>query len=188
MIDLEKAFDRLPRELISVALRDQKVPEAYIRVVEDMYRDSVTKIRCLAGTTENFPITVGVHQGSVLSPLIFVIVLSHLLKGLLTIQGVITLLFADDAVLMSSNPLALQDVLNRWNEALSRNGFRILELNLEHLHCPFANPSHPIPPDYVLNGVVLNKVKTFKYLGSVVNDEATCDDDIKHRVSVGWMK
>ena len=28
----------------------------------------------------------------------------------------------------------------------------------------------------------------FRYLGSVVNNEASCDDDIKHRTSVGWMK
>ena len=28
----------------------------------------------------------------------------------------------------------------------------------------------------------------FKYLGSVVNSKASCDDDIKHRTSVGWMK
>ena len=28
----------------------------------------------------------------------------------------------------------------------------------------------------------------FKYRGSVINNEASCDDDIKHRTSVGWMK
>ena len=186
-IDLEKAFDRTPRSLISVALRDQKVPETYVKVVEDMYRDSTTKVRCLAGTTEDFPITVGVHQGSVLSPLLFILVLDYLLKDCLSLTDVTALLFADDAVLISSNPQALQEALNEWNRALSGGGLRIHELKTEHLHCPFRDPSEP-SPDFMLNGMVLGKCKKFKYLGSWVNQEATCDDDVNHRVSVGWSK
>lgn len=39
-----------------------------------------------------------------------------------------------------------------------------------------------------LNLVVLSKCKTFKYLGSVVNQDSTSDDIIWHCVSVWWMK
>lgn len=46
LVDFEKAFDRLIRELIWVALRDQLVPETYVRVIQDMYTDSTTRIKC----------------------------------------------------------------------------------------------------------------------------------------------
>ena len=41
-IDLEKAFDRVPRELIWLALRAHDVPEVYVRMIMDMYDDART--------------------------------------------------------------------------------------------------------------------------------------------------
>ena len=42
--------------------------------------------------------------------------------------------------------------------------------------------------DLYLNGTILPKCEKFKYLGSMINNQASCDDDINHRISVGWMK
>ena len=36
-VDLEKAFDRIPRYLIWWCLRKKGVPEAYVQIVQDMY-------------------------------------------------------------------------------------------------------------------------------------------------------
>lgn len=32
------------------------------------------------------------------------------------------------------------------------------------------------------------ETKTLKYLGSAVNILATCDEDMNHRIGVGWLK
>lgn len=54
-IDLEKAFDWVPRELIWHALRAQSVPEHYIMIVKDMtYHQVSTKVRSPAGTSDEF--------------------------------------------------------------------------------------------------------------------------------------
>ena len=71
-LDLEKAFDRLPRSLIMVAMREQRVPETYVRMIKDMFEGSKTKVRCLAGTSDDFNTSEGTNQGGVLSPVNFI--------------------------------------------------------------------------------------------------------------------
>ncbi|XP_055838267.1 uncharacterized protein LOC129906511 [Episyrphus balteatus] len=187
LVDFEKAFDRQPRDLIWVALEQQGVPETYVRIIMDMYDGAVTKVRCAAGVTEEFEITVGVHQGSVLSPLLFITVLDYLLEGKVTDTKVHQLFFADDGAIISEDPISLQRALDVWVDVLEGNGYRISAKKTEYLCCPFSDPHRPIP-DIYLNCVVLPKCEKFKYLGSMINNECTCDDDINHRVSVGWMK
>ena len=49
-IDLEKAYDRVPREELYWCMRDKGVPEKYIRLVKDMNHQCETMVRCAAGT------------------------------------------------------------------------------------------------------------------------------------------
>jgi len=44
-VDLEKVYDRVPRELIWWALRRQGVNEYLIQVVQTLYRDSTSVVR-----------------------------------------------------------------------------------------------------------------------------------------------
>ena len=43
-----------------------------------MYRNARSKVRVDASYTDSFSVKVGVHQGSVLSPLLFIIILESL--------------------------------------------------------------------------------------------------------------
>lgn len=185
-IDLEKAFDRVPRDLMVCALRAHGVPETYVMVIVDMYKDVKTKIRCTSGTSEEFPIEVGVHQGSVCSPLLFNITMNYLTESLMD-DLLLTMLFADDIALVSDDVSSLQHALNKWKEALESNGLRISRSKTEYLHCPFSDTDAPTP-DLYLDGHMLQTCDRFKYLGSVMQKEGTCDADLNHRVSTGWMK
>ncbi|KAI5614769.1 hypothetical protein C0J50_3417 [Silurus asotus] len=79
-VDLEKAYDRVPREELWYCMRKSGVSEKYVRVVQDMYEDSVTAVKCAVGTTDWFRVKVGLHQGSALSPCLFAVVMDR--KGL----------------------------------------------------------------------------------------------------------
>ena len=56
-IDLEKAYDRVPRQEVWRCLREQSVPEKYVRLVKDTYEDARTK-----GLTGKITVRVGLHK------------------------------------------------------------------------------------------------------------------------------
>ena len=62
-VDLEKAYDRVPRELIWYSLRRKCVPEAYINIIRDMYAGCKTSVMTSAGRTKGIELEVGRHQG-----------------------------------------------------------------------------------------------------------------------------
>ena len=79
-VDLEKAYDRIPRDLIWWSLRKRGLEEHYITVIRGMYERSKTKVCTLTGSTKEFQIDVGLHQGSALSTFLFIDILD-VLKG-----------------------------------------------------------------------------------------------------------
>jgi hypothetical protein len=101
-IDLEKAYDKIPRNLMWWALDKHKVPTKYVTLIKDMYDKVVTSVRTTDGDTNVFPINIGLHQGSALSPYIFALVIDDVTRD---IQGDIPwcMLFADDVVLVDES-------------------------------------------------------------------------------------
>ncbi|XP_063545751.1 uncharacterized protein LOC134753743 [Cydia strobilella] len=128
-IDLEKAFDHVPRDLIWEALRSQLVPESYISLIKDMYTDLKTQVVSPAGKSDSFSITAGVHQGSTLSPLLFNVTIDYLTKSC---QKPVpwNILNADDVALISEDIDDLQHTFNTWIDALEKMGSRLAERKL----------------------------------------------------------
>ena len=56
-------------------MRKLGTDEWWVRLVQSMYKDVRSRVRVGDGYSEEFGVGVGVHQGSVLSPLLFIIVL-----------------------------------------------------------------------------------------------------------------
>ena len=77
-VDLEKVFDRVPRDVIWWAMRKLGIDEWLVRLVQSMYKDERRRVRIDSGYSEEFVVKVGDHQGSVLSPLLFINVLEAL--------------------------------------------------------------------------------------------------------------
>ena len=77
-IDLEKASDGVPQKVIWWALRKLGVEEWIARVVQRMYANVRTHVRVGEEYSEEFTVKVSVHQGWVLSLLLFIIVLQAL--------------------------------------------------------------------------------------------------------------
>ena len=63
-VDLEKAFDRVPREVISWVMRKLGVEEWPVSEVMSMYTGVKTHVRTVYGNSKSFEVKVGMHQGS----------------------------------------------------------------------------------------------------------------------------
>ena len=62
-VDLEKAYDSVPMDLVYWCLRRRGVPENLVRLVEATYHGASTVVRTTHGTTDEFPMKVGLYQG-----------------------------------------------------------------------------------------------------------------------------
>ena len=123
-VDLEKAFDRLPRKVMEWALRKKGLSEVIVRAVMSLCNGAKTRVRVGSAYSEEFKVKVGVHQGSVLSPLLFAIVVDVITEN--ARRGVVNeLLYADDLVIMSEDMEDLKERFWNWKDALESKGLKV---------------------------------------------------------------
>ncbi|MCI4382159.1 hypothetical protein PGIGA_G00260580 [Pangasianodon gigas] len=131
-VDLEKAYDRVPREELWYCMRKLGVAQKYVRVVQDMYERSRTVVRCAVGQTEEFKVEVGLHQGSALSPFLLAMVMDQLSEEVRQ-ESPCTMMFADDIVICSESREQVEENLERWRFALERRGMKVSRSKTEYM-------------------------------------------------------
>ncbi|KAK3519169.1 hypothetical protein QTP70_019997 [Hemibagrus guttatus] len=94
--NLEKAYDRVPREELWYCMRKSGVAEKYVRVVQDMYERSRTVVRCAVVMDQ---LSEEVRQ-----------------------ESPWTMMFADDIVICREQ---VEENLERWRFALERRGMKV---------------------------------------------------------------
>jgi hypothetical protein len=112
-IDLEKAYDKVTRNVMWWVLQKHKVSTKYITLIKDMYDNVVISVQTSDGDTNDFPINIGLHQGSALRPYLFALVMDEVTRD---IQGGIPwcMLFADDVVLVDESRMEVDQKLELW--------------------------------------------------------------------------
>ena len=124
LVDLKKAFDRVPRDVIWWAIRKLGIDKWLVRLVQSMYTDVRSRVRVGNGYSEEFGVAVGVHQGSVLSPLLFIIVLEALSREFRT-GCPWELLYADDLMISAESMEELLVKLKTWKTEMEKKGLRV---------------------------------------------------------------
>jgi Reverse transcriptase (RNA-dependent DNA polymerase) len=83
-IDLEKAYDKISRNIMWWALKRKLVPIKYVTLIKDMYTNVVTCVRACDGESDIFSIKIRLHQGSAWISYIFTLVMDEITND---IQG-----------------------------------------------------------------------------------------------------
>jgi len=160
-IDLKKAYDRVPREVLWECLAKGGYPS-----YQGYVRGGKTSVRSSIGDTEYFSIDIRLHQGSALNPFLFTIIIDELTRE---IQEEVPwcMLFADDIVLIDETKGGLNEKLERWRHRLESRGFRLGRSKTEYLRCGISRVEED-GGEVTMCEIVVVRVEKFKYLGSIV--------------------
>ena len=101
-VDLEKAFDTVPREMVMATLQWMGVAEAEVRMVEGTYEKTIARVVVGEGASEEFDVKIGPRQVSVLSPLLFIAVLDLISRRTVVKDAMKKLLCVDDLALVTN--------------------------------------------------------------------------------------
>ena len=130
--------------------------------------------------TKSFPVNVGLHQGSALSPYLFDLVMDVVTQGIRD-QSPWCMLFADDIVLCSNRREVVEEKLEEWRREMEGRGLKISRSKTEYLSLNDSENGQ-----ISLQGEVLKRVEKFKYLGSTVAEDGGLEAEITHRIQAGW--
>jgi len=81
--------------------------------------------------SDRFMVKVSVHQGSILSPLLFNIVLDEIAK-VVNKEQLMELLYADDPVLVDRTLDEVKEKFSQWKEALEQKGLKVNLSKTDH--------------------------------------------------------
>ena len=102
-------------------MRKKGLLEVIAQKVMSLYDGAKTTVRVETAYSEKFELNVGVHQGSVLLPLLFAIVVDVITEN--ARSGVVNeLLYADDLVIMNED---WKKRFWNWKDALQSKGLKV---------------------------------------------------------------
>src|SRR5438046_255605 len=80
--DISKAFDSMDLNMLNLAMKRIKIPELFRKLILNLFTNRSNKILTCHGPTTSYKVLVGVDQGKIISPLLWVIYLDPLLSEL----------------------------------------------------------------------------------------------------------
>ena len=137
-------------------------------------------MRTTHGRTGEFPIKVGLHQGSGLSPFLFIVVLDVISKEFRCELSCALLLFADDLAVVTDTQEEMVWLAD-WD------GEQFLGTKTQHRKMEVMVSSRRGIKIKDSQGMSLRQVNKFKYLGVTISEEGS-EEAVRARVSVAWDK
>lgn len=207
-IDLVKAFDTVPRQLLWELLTRLGVHPAVVKLVVLLHTGNNARVVVGNQLTDSFEVRTGVRQGCILAPLLFITFLTACLrsrerppsgvrirysynnKTLKPLRNrtttcaattICSLEYADDMESVNTRAASLDEDLQQTNKAFDECG---LKMNTtKTVTMTSAPPDHPTPPPLIVADDTLKAVENFEYLGSILSSDGSMLEEIKKRLA-----
>lgn len=186
-VDFEKAFDSISREALKKILRHYGIPQKIVNIIVEMHSGTFCQVMVNGNLTDPFEVKSGVLQGGILSPLLFILAIDYVMKK--TLEGanyglqwklnyrLSDLDYADDIVLMSSTTAEMQEMLDKLVLEGGKVGLVINKRKTELMKIQSGDPL-----DCYVEGEILSKCNTFKYLGTIITNNGSLEAEYKERI------
>ncbi|WKY12022.1 hypothetical protein Q1695_003521 [Nippostrongylus brasiliensis] len=187
-VDYRKAFDSVEINAVLNALVHAGVPSPYVQLLDECFSNTSTTIQ-LFDRKLTIPIEKGVRQGDTISPKLFTTALQDAMMNLdwdakgYPVDGkrISNLRFADDIVLISNSTAEAEEMLSELNMAGRKIG---LDMNMSKTQ--FMVNQWCDTGLVKLNGVALQRVDSYVYLGRELNMENDLAPEIACRRHAAW--
>ena len=188
LYDLEKAFDSIEYVHLLRHLFQLGVNGKAWRLIKFWYLHSSASIRSKGLISDSFQVHRGVKQGSVLSPILFAIVMDDLLKDLnndpscLSIRGlhVGSAAHADDVRTCNISRDSIQAQASVIHDFTARSSLRLNSSKTEIVRMS----SHPLPPeDIIIHNSTVTVKKKAKCLGVWWTQNLSSDVSISENIN-----
>ena len=184
-VDLEKAYDRIPRVKLFSILKRYGVGYNLLSANRSIYFGSCAAVRIEGKLGEWFDVKTGVRQGCKLSPLLFIIYMNEILtncrfEGDIKLNGTTigSLVYADDLVIMSESALTLQKNIVEFSEKCKDFGMKISVAKTKVMKIGKSKSK----VECYLDGVPIEQVQQFTYLGCCISEDGKLEEEISSRI------
>ena len=179
-LDLSKAFDTVNHAILLEKMKKYGFSNSALKFFDSYLSNRTQNVKISDALSQNaLPVSLGVPQGSVLGPVLFLLFINDVHKCCLDAKF---LLFADDTTLLYTGS-SLSDLEVTVNESLNRVekwlGCNRLTLNAKKSVLQLFS-CHTTTPDINLsiNNIRIKRSYTMKYLGVII------DEDLKWSVYI----
>ena len=186
-IDFEKAFDSVHRNGLWMIMNQYGIPQKIINIVKALYDGFECTVVEQEATPEWFELTTGVKQGCTMSGFLFLLIIDWIMRHTVKDEGtglrwkftskLEDLDFADDVALISSTQRHVQLKTDRLVENAERTGLRVNVGKCKVMRVNARNNEA-----ITVNGLALEDVEKFIYLGATVCKQGGGEEDIKARL------
>ena len=190
-IDFRKAFDSVWRDGLWSVMRHLGYPEKIVRILEDLYSETLSAVRVNGSITEWFETLVAescrlaYYRHYCSTYFLKSYTIARALRNLdigVVLGGyrLNNLCFADDIVAICNNNQGLDAIVTSMAMESRRMG---LNINIDKTETQLIG-RYPGPCDIKLEGQVLNQVEDFFYLGGLISSTGSSQPDVRRRIGL----
>nr|XP_042906426.1 uncharacterized protein LOC122270970 [Parasteatoda tepidariorum] len=188
-IDFKAAYDSIKRDKLLEAMNEFGIPTKLVSLTRATINNVRCRIKIQSHLSEPFITERGLRQGDSLACLLFNLALEKCIRdsglnrgGSIWNRSLQILAYADDIDIIGRSERAVKDAFQALEASAINMGLSINEDKTKFMEFSSSTVNYSEPLQ--INGHSFEKVKEFKYLGTIINDQNKLKPEIDNRINM----